>query len=83
MSIAVLVEGKAGFAMTAETEIPRSTILLSITPGEPVVSKISLSTVPGVCLEMNGMSERIHKCVNKPKKGIITRATELILYYKF
>ena len=54
MSIATLVEGKEGFAMTAETERPRSTILLSITPGERVSSKNSLSRVPGVCLEMNG-----------------------------
>ena len=53
MSIAILAEGKVGFAMTEETEMPRSAILLSITPGERVSSKKSLSRVPGVCLEMN------------------------------
>jgi hypothetical protein len=52
-SIAVLAEGKEGFEMTEVTEMPRSTILLSITPGERVESKKLLSKVPGVCLEIN------------------------------
>ena len=53
MSIAILVEGKEGHAMTAETEIPRPAILLRITAGERASSKKSLSRVPGVCLKMD------------------------------